>query len=67
MVPVGGGLDDKVGEDDEIDARLSSPQPRRKQRGNKVTGHKETGRKETGRKENGRKETEVTETKEGRE
>ena len=40
----GGTVDDKVGED-ERDARESSPQPRRRLRGGKVTGRKETRRK----------------------
>ena len=53
----GGTVDDKVGEDDERDARGSSPQPGRRLRGGKVTGRRETGRKETGRREIGRKET----------
>ena len=53
----GGTVDDKVGEDDERDARESSPQPGRRLRGDKVTGHRKTGRKETGRRETGRKET----------
>ena len=53
----GGGAVDKVGEDDERDARESSPQPGKRLRGGKVTGHRETGRKETGRRETGRKET----------
>ena len=53
----GGTVDDKVGEDDERDARESSPQPGRRLRGGKVTGRRETGHKETGRKETGRKET----------
>ena len=52
----GGGTVDKVGEDDERDARKSSPQPGRRLKGGKVTGRKETGRRETGRKETGRKE-----------
>ena len=52
----GGTVDDKVGEDDERDARESSPQPWRRLRGGKVTGRRETGRKETGCKEMGRKE-----------
>ena len=38
----GGTVDDKVGEDDEIDARESSPQPGRRVRGGKVTGRRET-------------------------
>ena len=50
-----GGTVDKVGEDDERDAKESSPQPGRRLRGGKVTGHKETGRKETRRKEMGGK------------
>ena len=63
----GGGTVDKVGEDDERDARVSSPQPGRRLRGGKVTGHRETGRKETRRKEmggktNGSKERGVGET-----
>ena len=33
VVPVGGAVDDKVGEDDERDARESSPQPGRRLRG----------------------------------
>ena len=53
----GGGTMDKVGEDDERDARESSPQPGRRLRGGKVTGRMETGQKETGRRETGRKET----------
>ena len=53
----GGTVDDKVGEDDERDARESSPQPGRRLRGGKMTGHKETGQKETGRKEMGGKTT----------
>ena len=52
-----GTLDDKVGEDDERDARENSPQPGRRLREGKMTGCKETGRKEMGRKEMGRKET----------
>ena len=44
----GGTVDDKVGEDDERDARESSPQPGRRLRGGKVTGHRETGCRETG-------------------
>ena len=52
-----GTLDDKVGVDDERDARESSQQPGRRLRGGKVTGRRETGRKETGRRETGRKET----------
>ena len=50
-------VQDKVGEDEERDARESSPQPGRRLRGGKVTGHRETGRKETGCRETGRKET----------
>ena len=42
-----GTVDDKVGEDDERDARESSPQPGRRLRGGKVTGCRQTGRKET--------------------
>ena len=57
----GGTADDKVGEDDEIYARVSSPQPGRRLRGGKVTGRKETVRKETGRRETGQKEMGVTE------
>ena len=54
VAPVGGGtVDDKVGEDNERDARESSPQPGRRLRGGKVTGHRETGRKQTGRRETG--------------
>ena len=45
---------DKVGEDDERDARKSSPQPGRRLRGGKVTCRRETGRKETGCRETGR-------------
>ena len=52
----GGTVDDKLGEDDDRDARESSPQPGRRLRGGKVTGHRETGRRETGQKETGRKE-----------
>ena len=51
----GGTVDDKVGEDDERDARESSPQSGRRLRGGKVTGCRETRRKETGRKEMGGK------------
>ena len=50
-----GTVDDKEGEDGEIDARESSPQPRRMLRGGKMTGRRETGRKETERKETGMK------------
>ena len=57
LVGGGGAVDDKVGEDDERDARESSPQPGMWLIGGKVTGRRETGRKETGRKETGRKET----------
>ena len=53
----GGTVDDKVEEDDERDARESSPQPGRRLRGGKVTGRRETGCKEIGRRETGRKET----------
>ena len=42
----GGTVDDKVGEDDERDARESSPQPGRRLRGGKVTGRRETGHKD---------------------
>ena len=69
VVLVGGGtLDDKVGEDDEKDARESSHQTGRRLRGNKVTNRRETGRNETGRGETGRKETgrRETEQKEAR-
>ena len=52
----GGGTVDQVGEDDERDARESSPQPGRL-RGGKVTRCRETGCKEMGRRETGRKET----------
>ena len=51
-----GTVYDKVGEDDDRDARESSPQPGRRLRGGKVTGRRETGRKETGCRETGRKE-----------
>ena len=50
VVLVGGGQYDKVGEDDERDARDSSPQSGRRWRGGKATGRRETGRKKTGRK-----------------
>ena len=40
----GGTVDDKVGEDDERDARESSPQPGRRLRVGKVTGRRETGK-----------------------
>ena len=53
----GGGTVDNVGEDDERDARESSPQPGRRLRGGKVTGRRETGRKEMRCRETGRKET----------
>ena len=52
----GGTVDDKVWEDDERDARESSPQPGRRLRRGKVTGRRDTGRRETGRKETRRKE-----------
>ncbi|KAI0242373.1 hypothetical protein LSAT2_013645 [Lamellibrachia satsuma] len=52
-----GTVDDNVGEDDERDARESSPQPGRRLRGGKVTGRRETGQKETRHRETGRKET----------
>ena len=45
----GGTVDDKVREDNERDARESSPQPGRRLRRCKVIGRRETGRKETGR------------------
>ena len=47
----------KWGEDDERDARESSPQPGRRLIGGKLTSRSETGRKETGRRETGRMET----------
>ena len=53
----GGETEDKVGEDDERDARESSPQPGKRLRGGKMTGRRESGRKETRRRETGRKET----------
>ena len=53
----GEGTVDKVGEEDERDARVSSPQPGRRLRGGKLTGCRETGRKEMGHRETGRKET----------
>ena len=53
----GGTVDDKLGEDDERDARESSPQSGRRLRGSKVTGRRETGHKETRRKEMGGKES----------
>ena len=53
----GGTVDDKVGEDDERDARESSPQLGKRLRGGKVTARRETERKTTGRRETGRKET----------
>ena len=56
-VVLGGALDDKVGEDDERDARESSPQPGRRLRGGKMTGRRETGHKEMGHRETGCKET----------
>ena len=43
-----GTVDDKVGEDNKIDTRESTPQSGRRLRGGKVTGHRETGRKEMG-------------------
>ena len=58
----GEGTVDKVGEDDERDVRVNSPQPGRRLRGGKVTGRRETGRKETGHRETGRKETGHRET-----
>ena len=62
----GEGTVDKVEEDDERDARESSPQPGRMMRGGKVTGRRETGCKETGRRETGRKETRRKEMEWGR-
>ena len=53
----GGGTVDRVGEDDERDAKESSPQPGRRLKEGKVTGRRETGWKETGCRETGRKET----------
>ena len=50
VVPVG-AVDDKVGGDDERDAREISPQPGRRLRGGRVTGRRETERMGTGRKE----------------
>ena len=51
----GGTVDDKVGEDNERDARESSPQPGRRLRGGKVTGRRETGlRRREGKKWEGR-------------
>ena len=41
----GGGRVDKVGEDDERGAKVSSPQHGRRLRGGKVTGRRDTGRK----------------------
>ena len=52
----GGTVDDKVGEDNDRDAKESSPQPWRRLRGGKVTGRRGTRCKETGRRETGRKE-----------
>ena len=53
----GGKVDDKVGGDDERDARERSPQLGKRLRGGKVTARRETGRKKTGRRETVRKET----------
>ena len=50
-------VDDKVGEDDERQAKESSPQPGRRLRGGKVTCRRETGCRETEQQEMGRKET----------
>ena len=51
-----GAVDDKVGEDNERDARESSPQPGRRLRGGKVTAwRKESGRKEAKGKTTGAK------------
>ena len=50
-------VNDKVGEDDDRDARESSPHAGRRLKGGKVTCRKKTGRKETGHRETGRKET----------
>ena len=49
VVPVG-AVDDKVGGDDERDAREISPQPGRRLRGGRVTGRRETERMGIGRK-----------------
>ena len=59
----GGIVDDEVGEDDERDARESSPLLGRGLRGGKVTGRRETGHKETGRREMGHRETGRKETR----
>ena len=58
VVLVGRGetIDDKMGEDDERDARESSPQPGKRLSGGKVKGRKEERRRETGRKETRKKE-----------
>ena len=54
----GGTVDDKVWEDDERDARESSPQPGRRLRGGKVTGHRKTGlrKRDVGRQDERRRE-----------
>ena len=54
-----GETGDKVGEDNERDARESSPQPGRRLKGGKVTDRRETGRKETIVKAMGVRETGV--------
>ena len=61
VVPVG-AVDDKVGGDDERDAREISPLPGRRLRGGRVTGRRETERMGTGRKEMGGKTTGEKET-----
>ena len=45
----GGTVEDKVVEDDDRDARESSPQPGRRLTGDKVTCRREIGRSKTGR------------------
>ena len=64
VVPVW-AVDDKVGGDDERDAREISPQPGRRLRGGRVIGRRETERMGTGKKEmegkiTGEKETGAT-------
>ena len=52
-----GTVDAKLGEDDQRDARESSPQPGRRLGGEKVTGRMETGRKKMAHRETRRQET----------
>ena len=54
--PGGGTVDDKLGEDDERDARESSSQPGRRLRGGKVVGRQDVRRRDVGRQDERRRE-----------